>query len=73
MAVILLRMTAFFENMTGIPKVPRIYPEEELFIKLNEESLHHVRIYGGLHVCEQPHFIVDLFYVWQKQRERGLV
>lgn len=53
------------------PKIPAIYLEEELFTKLNDERLHLARIYGGLHMYEQPHFIVDLFYIWQQAKAGG--
>jgi len=49
-------------------KLPRPYLGEELFIKLNGEGLHLGRIYGGLHVYEQSHFTVDVYYVWQKTK-----
>jgi hypothetical protein len=53
------------------PKVPRIFLEEELFTKLNRESFHLARVYGGLHIYEQPHFVVDLFYIWQQTKAGG--
>lgn len=49
-------------------KFPCPYLGEELFIKLNGEGLHLARIYGGLHVYEQSHFTVDVYYVWQKTK-----
>ena len=49
-------------------KFPRPYLGEELFIKLNGKGFHVGRIYGGLHVYEQSHFAVDVYYVWQKTK-----
>jgi hypothetical protein len=53
------------------PKVPKLFLIEELFTKLNEESLHLIRVYGGLHIYERSHFVVDLFYVWQQTKTGG--
>lgn len=49
--------------------LPKPYVGEELFTMLNGEGPHLLRFYGGLHVWEKTFVNVDMFYVWQKNKE----
>lgn len=58
----------FFLHFPSFAHLPKPYVGEELFVKLNSESIHLFRMYGGLHVLEQKSFRVDMYYVWQKSK-----
>lgn len=57
-----------FVHFPSFAKLPAIYAGEELFTKLNAESAHLARIYGGLHLLESDHFGIDIYYVWQQSK-----
>jgi len=46
----------------------RFYVAEELFTRFNADNFHIVRLYGGLNTVQRKHFRMQLYYVWQKQK-----